>query len=115
MKTDRYLRIILTIIAIELLWLGLKDVAPAVSAQAEPARVIIASVDGGFLPVALAGQTPTAGRAPLRPVQVGVTGDVFIQARTAVKIEADRPLKVEADRPLKVESVRYTPGERPGE
>ena len=30
MKTDRYLRIILTIIAIELLWIGLKDMAPAV-------------------------------------------------------------------------------------
>ena len=50
MKTDRYLRIILTIIAIELLWLGLNDTAPGVSAQAAPARVIIASVDGGFLP-----------------------------------------------------------------
>jgi hypothetical protein len=115
MKTDRYLRIILTIIAIELLWLGLRDLAPTVVAQGEPMRVVIASVDGGFLPVALAGQTATAGRNPLRPIQVGITGDVSVQARTALKIEADRPLKVEADRPLKVESVRYTPGERPGE
>jgi hypothetical protein len=115
MKTDRYLRIILTVIAIELAWLGFKDSAPAVSAQAEPARVIIASVDGGFVPVALAGQTATAGRNPLRPIQVGITGDVTIQARTPLKIEADRPLKVEADRPLKVESVPYTPGARPGE
>jgi hypothetical protein len=112
-NSDRYLRVILTIIAIELLWLGLKDVAPAVSAQAEPARVIIASVDGGFVPVALAGQTATAGRPPLRPIQVGVTGDVAV--RSPIKVEIDRPLKVEADRPLKVESVPYTPGERPGE
>ena len=115
MNTDRYLRIILTIIAFELLWLGLKDVAPPVSAQAGPARVVIAGVDGGFLPVALAGQTVTAGREPLRPIQIGITGNVAIQARTPLKIEADRPLKVEADRPLKVESVPYTPSARPGE
>jgi hypothetical protein len=115
MKTDRYLRIILTIIAIELLWLGLRDLTPTVAAQAEPMRVVIASVDGGFLPVALAGQTMNAGRAPLRPIQIGITGDVAVLARSPLKIETDRPLKVEADRPLKVESVRYTPGERPGE
>jgi hypothetical protein len=115
MPADRYLRIVLTIIAIELLWLGLKDTAPTVAAQAGPARVIIADVDGGYLPVALAGQIPTAGRNPLRPVQVGITGDVSIQARTPLKIEADRPLKIEADRPLRVETVPYTPGARPGE
>jgi len=115
MHTDRYLRILLTVIAIELLWLGLKDVAPAVSAQAEPTRVVIASVEGGFLPVALAGQTATAGRNPLRPIQIGIAGTVAIEARMPLKIEADRPLKVEADRPLKVEAVPYTPGARPGE
>ena len=115
MKTDCYLRIILTVIAFELLWLGLKHQAPVVSAQAVPARVIIASVDGGFLPVALAGQTMDAGRNPLRPVQVGISGNVAITARTPLKIEADRPLKVEADRPLRVEQVPYTPGLRPGE
>lgn len=115
MHTDRYLRVILTVIAIELLWLGLRDLAPTVAAQAEPARVIVASVDGGYLPVALAGQIATAGQNPLRPIQVGIAGDVTIQARMPLKIEADRPLKVEADRPLRVESVPYTPGARPGE
>jgi hypothetical protein len=115
MRTDRYLKIILTVIALELLWLGLKDGSPRVSAQAEPARVVIAAVDGGFLPVALAGQTPTAGQNPLRPIQIGISGSVAIQTRTPLKIEADRPLKIEADRPLKVESVPYTPGARPGE
>jgi len=38
MYMERYLRIILTVIAIELLWIGVKDFAPEVSAQAEPAR-----------------------------------------------------------------------------
>jgi hypothetical protein len=115
MYTNRYLRIILTVIAIELLWIGLKDFAPEVSAQAEPMRVVIAGVEGGFLPVALAGQTPDAGRNPLRPIQIGISGTVAIQTRTPLKIEADRPLKVEADRPLRVEPVPYTPSARPGE
>jgi hypothetical protein len=56
---DRYLKVILTVIAIELLWLGLRDLAPRVSAQAAPMPVVITRVqiegaDGGFLPVALA-------------------------------------------------------------
>jgi len=117
MRTDRYIKIILTIIAVELLWLGLRDMTPSVSAQAAPTRVVIAGLDieGDALPVAIAGQTPTAGRAPLRPVQVGISGVVPIEARGVVKIEADRPIKIEADRPLRVESVPYTPGARPGE
>ena len=86
MKTDRYLRIILTIIAIELLWIGVRDAAPPVAAQAAPARVVIASVDGGFLPVALAGQTADAGGNPLRPIQVGITGNVAVTARAPLKV-----------------------------
>jgi hypothetical protein len=125
MATDRYLRVILTLIAVELLWLGLKDQAQVVSAQAAqaaPMRVVIAGVDldptGGFLPVAIAGsfrQFPGAYRAVLEPLQVRVSGPVPIEARTPPKIEADRPLKIESDRPLRVESVPYTPGVRPGE
>src|SRR3954463_16652769 len=59
---DRYLRIVLTIIAVELGWLGVKDVVPAsVAAQAQPAatRVVITGVDlparTQFLPVAVTG------------------------------------------------------------
>jgi hypothetical protein len=36
---DRYTKIVLTVIAIELLWLGLKTTAPPVEAQAAPTRV----------------------------------------------------------------------------
>ena len=67
MQTDRFLRIVLVVIALELLWIGLKDFAPPVTAQTAPMRVIISGVDGGFLPVALAGQTQNVGRDPLRP------------------------------------------------
>lgn len=123
MPTDRYLRIVLTIIAIELLWLGVKDLAPGVSAQAvqaPPMRVVIAGIeidprDGDLLPVVVAGQVRGGVRASLEPVQVRVAGIVPVEARGTVKIEADRPLKIEADRPLRVESVPYTPGVRPGE
>jgi len=79
----------------------------SVSAQTEPARLVIAGVDGGFLPVALEGQTATAGQPPLQAIQLGISG--------IVKIEADQPLKIEADRPLLVEPVSCPPSARPGE
>lgn len=104
MAVDRYVKTVLTIIALELFWIGIKDLAPAVTAQAPPAAtaVIIRGVQlpansQDYLPVGVVGQ----------PVRVDVP-------RT-LKVEADRPLKIEADRPLKVESVPYTPSQRPGE
>lgn len=124
-RTERYLKIVLTVIAMELLWLGVKDLAPPVQAQAgqvAPVRVVITGVDmrpaDGFLPVAVAGgyrEVPAGSRPVLEPLQVRISGSVPIEARAALKIEADRPLKIEADRPLRVESVPYTPGVRPGE
>ena len=123
MSTDRYLKVILTIIAVELLWLGLRNVASPVSAQAAPTPVVITGVqidrpDGGFLPVAVAGsfrQIPDSFRSALEPLHVQISGSVPIEARAPLKIEADRPLKIESDRPLKVESVDYTPKSRPGD
>jgi hypothetical protein len=102
MAVDRYVKAVLTIIALELFWIGIKDMAPAVTAQAGPTAVIIRGVQlpansQDYLPVGLVGQ----------PVRVDVP-------RT-IKIEADRPLKIEADRPLRVESVPYTPSQKPGE
>lgn len=125
MRADRYLKVVLTVIAVELLWLGVKDLGPPVLAQAgqaAPMRVVVVGVDmrpaDGILPVAVAGsyrQIPEAARAMLEPLQVRVSGPVVIESRGVLKIEADRPLKIEADRPLRVESVPYTPGVRPGE
>jgi hypothetical protein len=122
MAGDRYLKIILTIIAAELLWIGIRDTAPAVAAQADATRVIIAGVDlpreSGFLPVGIAGtyaNLPSEFRPQLEPAEVRATGPVNVVAQQPLRITSDRPLKIEADRPLRVESVPYTPGSRPGE
>jgi len=62
MTVDRYLRFILTVIAIELLWLGVRDAVPTVAAQQklDPAPVVITGVRIGgqeytALPVAIVG------------------------------------------------------------
>jgi hypothetical protein len=97
--SDRYLRIVLTIIAVELGWLGLKDVMPttaAAQAQSAATRVVITGVDlparTQVLPVAVAG---------------GIRGTTVPSwaAMDAIRVEpGDRPLRVEgAERPLRVE------------
>ena len=112
---DRYLKVVLTVIALELGWIGVKDMAAPVAAQQpEATRVVITGVD----------LAPAATPRGALPVMVR-TGDAAlrIQADRPLKIEGDRPLavsidrpvKVEADTPLKVEQVQYTPGRIPGE
>ena len=108
MARQRYLEAILTILALELLWLGLGRAAPAVTAQSAPTPVIITGVqidtparaDAGSIPVSV---VAVETRVPLR-----------ITAETPLKVTVAAPVKVEADRPLKVESVDYTPKPRPG-
>jgi hypothetical protein len=102
MAVDRYVKIILTVIALELFWIGIKDTAPPVAAQGQLTPVVIRSIQipqtsNEYLPVGIVGQ----------PVRVDVP--------RPVKIESDRPLKVETDRPLKVENVGYVPAPKPGE
>ena len=70
MHADLFLRIILTIIAIELGWIGLKDLAVPVSAQPGPAQVMI----------------------------VGSLQPLKIEADNPLKIEADQPLRVIMER-----------------
>ena len=107
MARDRYLRIILTIIAVELLWLGLKDLAPSVSAQADrrPAAA----------PVVITGIRLDDRNPDSLPVSVMGTVTVGLVPSTVVRIQSDRPLKVEADTPLPVQQVDYVPRVRPGE
>jgi hypothetical protein len=104
MTVDRYVKTILTIIALELFWIGIKDTATPVVAQAQPAltQVVIRGIQlpprsEEYLPVGIVGQ-------PVR-----------IDAVRPIKIEADRPIKIEADRALKVENIGYTPAKNPGE
>ena len=122
MRADRYLKLILTVIALELFWIGIKDLTVPVSAQAAPTRVVITGVEmeaATYLPVAVVGNVttiPVPLRSSLEPLTVRVGSPVQIDTQQRpLKIEADQPLKIEADRPLKVETVRYTPGDRPGE
>ena len=132
MRADRYLKVVLTVIALELAWIGVKDFADPASAQGAPARVVIAGIEmdaaqPAYLPVAIVGSLKTIPQ-PLRtsidplsarinaPVQVDTQQrPLKIEADRPLRIEVDRPLKIEADKPLPVDVVRYTPGARPGE
>jgi hypothetical protein len=122
MRADGYLKVVLTVIALELLWIGAKTVAVPVSAQDAPTRVVITGIEmdttrPAYLPVAIVGSVRTIP-APLRvtveSLRLGAPVEVDTQLRP-LRIDTDRPLKIEADKPLKVETVRYTPGARPGE
>ena len=139
---DRYLRIVLTVIALELFWIGVKDFATPVGAQ--QARAQAPNAQG-------APQAPATAPVPTpQPLPVVVTGIDIDPARITtrsllpvysartLKIEADRPIKIDADRPipvvgagpftvqtdkplpirtdkpLQIESVPYKPGLTPG-
>jgi hypothetical protein len=112
--TDRYIKIVLTVIALELFWIGAKDLGTGVAAQAAPARA-------GQAAPARAGQAPQPAQAqqpappaqpskPLQPVPVVITGielqdppaNAAHPTRAALPIYAVRMLKVDADRPLAV-------------
>jgi hypothetical protein len=123
MRTDRYLKVVLTIIALELAWIGVKDFADPLSAQGGPARVILTGIEmdaaqPAYLPVVVVGSVktiPQPWRSSIDPLNARINAPVQIDTQRPLKIEADRPLKIESDQILKVETVRYTPGARPGE
>jgi hypothetical protein len=105
MTVDRYTKLLLTVIALELGWIAVSGVGVPVSAQRnEPTPVIIRGVEGApgkevFIPVTLVGST--------RPIE--------IIAPQPVKIEADRPLPVETGgEPLLIQTVSDPPAVRPG-
>ena len=106
MLRNRYLNFILTIIALELLWLGMRGVATPVSAQAPPppTRVVITGVEI---------ETGNGLRSTTLPARID--GEVRIVATSPLTIQTVRPLKVEADKPLPVQNVDYVPRTRPGE
>jgi hypothetical protein len=118
MRADNYVKLVLTIIALELGWLGAKEAAVPLTAQSVATPVVITGIqlndtDGAHLPVVVLGvsrQIP----APLSPTVDRLTIRLAVPDQP-LKVEMDRPVKVEADKPLPVDQVRFTPGTRPGE
>jgi hypothetical protein len=118
MRSDFYFKMILTVIAIELGWLGAKELATPVTAQQAATPVVITGIqvnqnDGTHLPVVVLGserQVPPALTPTVQPLVTRLT-----MPAQPLKVEIDRPVKVEADKPLRVDQIRYTPGDRPGE
>lgn len=120
--SDRYLKAVLTVIALELLWLGVKDSGTPVWAQARgaqppaaaqpaapaPTRVVITGVDmdasSRGLPVFSA-----------NPLTVEVASPVKIEADEPIAIVGSAPIRVEAEKPLPVETVPFVPAKKPGE
>ena len=111
--SDRYLRIILTVIAIELAWMGVKDLIPtSVEAQAGVTRVVITGVDmpnrSQFLPVAVAGSV----RGIITPTWA--TLDVLRTDLGTINARIVEPVRIDTTRPLDVKSVMATGAPRPG-
>ena len=105
MTVDRYTKLLLTVIALELGWIAVSGIGVPVSAQRnEPMPVIIRGVEGVpgkevFIPVTLVGST--------RPLE--------IVAPQPIKIEADRPIPIETgNEPLLIRTVSDPPAVRPG-
>jgi|RhiMethySRZTD1v2_1073278.scaffolds.fasta_scaffold00937_7 hypothetical protein len=115
---DRYLKIVLTIIAIELGWIAVKDTAVTVAAQQ-------AQQNERLTPVVIRGvDIPCDGSAnchetlPIRtsgPIRVVADAPLPVDARGIVRIRTDQPMIVETrERPLLIQSVPAGTAPRPG-
>jgi hypothetical protein len=120
--SDRYLRIVLTIIALELGWIALKDTAVQVSAQQDqrqPTPVVIRGVDVPC-PATDAGTCresvlPVLVSRTSAPVRITADQSLPVDARGLVRIRADQPIVVETrERPLLIQSVPAGTAPRPG-
>ena len=118
---DRYLKIVLTVIALELFWIGVKDAAPPVSAQQSPTRVVVTGIDiapsaesRGSLPVTMRASEEALRVIAERPVKVEADRPLKIEADRPIGVSIDRAIRIEADRPVPVQHVPYTPGRIPG-
>jgi len=125
MTANRYLNVVLTLIAVELGVIAFGHTGVPVSAQQRATPVVITGVEmqrnvtvpitvrgvelidrKTYLPVGLYGQLESPpDTAAFRPVDIRAIG--------TVKIEADRPVRVEADPPLKVQ-IPVVSSPRPG-
>src|SRR5262245_32769548 len=129
MLRDRYLKIILTVIAIELGWLSVKDIAVPVSAQ-QPQQnqqapqnqpltaVVIRGIDlpcQGNVINCRETSLPVSVTRSSAPVRVTADTPLPVDARGTVRIRQDQAIIVETgDRALLVQSVPPTGAPRPG-
>jgi hypothetical protein len=120
MSGDRYLKAVLTIIAIELAYLGVIHTATPVTAQQpqqEPTPVVITGIRLGdtqnFLPVGILGEVGpgSAGSrgASATPLRVTVRDDQPLRVSVPLPLDVRTvtPIRIDADRPIKVENVGY--------
>jgi hypothetical protein len=116
MRADTYTRAVLTVIALCLIYLCVREAAPSVAAQDAPTRVVITGValehgdTRNALPVGVVGQMRMVAdgfsAVPAQPVSV--------RLGEPVEIQTARPIKIEVDRPLPVQVVREPGSQRPG-
>ena len=106
MRANRYLNVILTVIAIELGWIGLSHVGTPVSAQLAAQPVVITGVKmqpTDMLPITVRG-VELANRNEFLPV--GLYGQVEqvpgANRFAPVDIRTSLPIKVDMDRPLRL-------------
>jgi hypothetical protein len=126
MPRDRYLKIILTVIAIELGWLSVKDIAVPVSAQQAQQNqqtqqltgVVIRGIDlpcGGNTINCRETSLPVSVTRTTAPMRITVDTPLPVDARGTVRIRQDQAIVVETgDRPLLIQSVPPSAAPRPG-
>ena len=112
MTAEAYTRFVLTVIALCLIYLCVREGAPPALAQQEPTPVVITGIQLGgepktVLPVAVVGTArPARDGWAISPLEVRVPDEV--------QIRSARALKIEADKPLLVENIKATGAPRPG-
>jgi hypothetical protein len=112
MTADSYSRFILTVIAVCLIYLCVKESAPPASAQQAPARVVITGIELGTAPKSV---VPVAVVGTARPARDGwAISPLEVRVPEEVQIRSIRALKIEADKPLLVENIKAPGSQRPG-
>jgi hypothetical protein len=112
MTVDRYTKLILTVIALELGWIAINGTGvPLLAQRSEATPVVIRGVEG------------PPGKQPLIPVTVMGSTILRVESERPLEVISSRPLKIEADRPIPVETgnepllirtVSDPPANRPG-
>lgn len=109
MATDRYIRIVLTVIAVCLVYLCLRDGAPLVQAQAQrPLEVVLVGVDRARYRFDRWDDLPVRATEPVK-VDSNVPLNVTLKNTNDLTVRLNEPLKVDTSQPLKVRVDPYPP------